>query len=275
MNDTELIFDNIKDNGEYLNPELIHSVYMPVHKDEGGAGRIFGYDYTLEDYHKLVKSILEHKPITITFPQPDLNVIRYYLELGVRRFMVSEWDDAYNKLKGDYPDVQIIRSIVGNSYNEEIDYRFDGVVLAYTYLTDLELLKKIRRDEIEVIVIPNHVCKASCKLIDKHSEFFFDEENREKVPEEFICPEGKNFFIPREVLYDILPYVDVVKLVERTKPSAFYENHLLYYTYGVPLNYVDFEENVQNQLVANNYFKSGLRNLDCRFNCEECEEKCY
>lgn len=272
IHETEQIFDMITPYNKYCDTNLIQCVYLPVHAEDGGSGRGFVYPYNKENYYNLIQRILKYKPIIITFPKGDPAVMEKYINMGVKRFMVSKWNDEYDNLKKKYPDLRIERSIVGNSNNEEIDCRFDGIVVPYKWLLNIEKIKEASK-KVDLTVLPNHTCRVGCQYLDIHPIAHTDKYlNTTNTP--FICPEGKSFFIPREILYNLLPYVKTIKLTDRQSTVSWYEAFINYYVYGEPFA-LDNVNLIQNGFVINNYAFSNMKSGMCEFKCDTCDKKCY
>ena len=269
---TEAVFDNIRDNSKYINFKLIQGVYAPVHAEDGGSARPFKYDYNQREYYDLIERLSRETRVVITFPYGDADTIRKYAELGARKFMVSEWREEYRPLQEE--GVEIVRSIVGNAYNTELDERFGSMVVPYRYMLNIDRLKELSK-KFKLTIIPDHFCKVNCRNLDAHCQHHIKKENRYTKNFNLPCPEGRSFFIPREVLVRLLPYVDTVKLVGRFGPPDFYENRLNYYVYGEPLDTGRDNRNYQPAKIANKYSFSNLVSLRCEFECHKCTAKCF
>jgi len=272
----EVLFDNITNNEQYLNPDYIQSVYMPVHGTDGLSGRVFLYKYDREEYFNLIKRILVHKPIVITYPKGDIDVIKKYCELGVRGFMVTKWDNEFYKLKSIYKGLKFHRSIVGNSYNEEIDERFDSIVVAYHKMLDEEYLREASK-KVNLVYLCNHHCNPACMNMDKH---LFKTDRR--IYGDFICPNDLNsYFIPRQVLMKVLPYINTIKLVDRSESAELYESCLNYYTGESDFD-IELVENTDvirlllRFILKDRMYKySRMAEGNCEFKCKTCDRKCF
>lgn len=282
VNNTEEVFDNITNfgNPDFIDSRLIQNVYMPVHTEDGTSGRPFWYNYSRDEYYQLIKRILSYKPVMLTYPHGFLPVIEKYAKLGVRNFMVSKWDNQYFNLKKAYKDLKIYRSIVMNSYNENVDERFDGIVIPYRKLLDLEWLKE-KSKTMALIAVLNHFCKPNCSNLDFHLENELKNYHNEHTLVKENCPDGVNAFIPRQVVLEINPYISTFKLVDRLEHCFYYEKYINYYTKGIMLDEGElgdehtakaFIENTRKHLA---YENSNLKELNCRFMCNECTKKCY
>lgn len=272
----EILFDNIIDNGQYLNPAYIQSVYMPVHGEDGESGRVFLYKYNKDEYYDLIKRILVYKPIVLTYPKGDVGVIKKYCELGVRGFMVSEWNDEFFKLKSIYKGLKFHRSIVGNSYNENIDERFDSIVVAYHKMLDVDYLREASK-KVDLVLLCNHHCNPACVNIDNH---LFKTDSR--IHGYFICPQDTNsYFVPRQALLRVLPYVKTLKLVDRCESAELYETCLNYYTGDSDFDVELIGDRDTIRLVLRFILKdrlypySRMAEGNCEFKCKTCDRKCF
>lgn len=273
INNTEEIFDNIKEDNDYIENSAVGYVYMPVYFEDGGSGRAFKYDYNKEQYYKLIEDISKYKKVIITYPVGDVHILKKYIELGVTEFMVSNWKEGYKELKEKY-GIKIHRSIVGNAYNyKEFDDRFDGIVLPYKYILNLNKIIALSK-RFELTVIPNHFCKVKCENLDNHCYFHMKKENRHSNNTPYNCPEGKNFFVTRDVLLKILPYVSKIKMIGRTLPSGVYEMYMNYYMFGEPIIPKE-KADLANCKTINLYNQSNMKEINCEFECETCDKKCY
>ena len=277
--DTEQIIANCSDTNSALSP-LIKEVYLPVHLDDGTSGRPFWYHYSREDYYALIKRLLEHKPIVITYPHGEPKIMRRYIALGVTKFMVSRWKPQYAALKKKYPPLRIYRSIVANAYSDSIDTRFDGMVVPYHKLLDVQWLQQASR-KTSLIGIINHNCKVTCTNLNNHPK---KETVNTKAVELtcFQCPTGRNFFLPRQVVRNILPYLSALKLVERLQYCFEYEKFIKYYI-GEELldegfmghDVVSHIKFYEGSIVHKLYSHSHLVSLNCQFKCAVCDKKCF
>lgn len=271
---TENIFIVIKEYGKY-----IQSVYLPPHMDDGLSGRPFLYNYNKQDYYKLIERILEYKPVVLTYPLGEINVIEKYARIGIKRFMVSNWSNDYYKLKERF-DIKIERSIVGNANNFVLDSRFDSIVLPYRLMLKKSEIIKISK-QTDLIIIPNHICYIDCKYIDEHP-LLSSEIDTECKGEDIknYCyvlnkkENYKNVFIPREVLCELLPYIKTIKLVERLSKPEVYLNYLRYYALNKELEILSFNDK-KNIKTIMKYKNSNLKGGECGFECVSCDKKCY
>jgi len=274
LRETNAVFDNIKEDGGFLDSKLVQSVYMPVYYTDGGSGRAFSYPYDMEGYYELIKEILKYKEIVITYPEGKEEVIEKYYKMGVKSFMVSKWKEEYKELKNKYSDLYICRSIVGNAYEyDNYDERFDAIVVPYKDMLDIEKIKEVSK-KVDLVVIANHFCKPNCKNLDNHCYYHMKSENLKSNNTPYVCPEGKDSFIPREVLYELLPYIKTVKMIGRTLDVIHYENYINYYVFGEPIMQRD-KYDYMNLTTINKYNFSNMKNMNCRFECDKCNKKCY
>lgn len=269
VEDTEDIFNALQ-SPKYK--DYIQSVYLPPHSKDGGSGRPFVYEYSQSEYYRLIRRILKLKDVIITYPYGDYKTLRKYIALGVRRFMVSKWSDDCDKLKKDFPDIHIERSIVGNSYNEEIDYRFDGVVLPYVLLMDIEKIKEISK-KIKVTVLVNHYCRVGCPYLDAHLQASIDV--RDRFDRTMICQQdSKAYFIPKKILDEIIPYVSTVKLIERMDSPAFYKAFMNHYITGEYLSGLPQYQIEQQNRMIKSFKNRNVGDVSCRFKCDSCLDPC-
>ena len=266
---TEQIFQILK-NSKYR--EVIQNVYVPPHPDDGGSGRVFKYPYDKAGYYRLLRLILKEVEVVMTFPQGIPEVIEKYARLGVKRFMVSNWNDAYTIIKQKYPGVIIERSIVGNSYNETIDYRFDGIVIPYKWLLDIEKIKEASKD-IKLIALVNHNCRVSCSSLDIHPQRHITQIFDEKF--DHSCPMGKTFFVPKPVVDELTKYVSTIKITDRLSPPEWYLDYLNYYAFDKPFEIGNNLIREEQQRTIDLFNSSNMKQMNCRFECQNCSKKCY
>jgi hypothetical protein len=169
---------------------------------------------------------------------------------------------------------------VGNAYNEEIDERFDAIIVPYKKLLDLEWLKEAS-GRTTLIAIVNHYCKVQCMNLDTHLEHELKNTRAIEITD-YKCPAGRSFFLPRQVILQLLPYISVLKIVDRMQYCFDYEKFIKYYTGQEMLN----QGNVGTDLISLRKFYHGaiihklyphskLVNCDCRFECAKCDRRCY
>lgn len=280
---TEEVFDNIKETpseSEFLDSKLIKTVYLPVHTEDGTSGRPFWYDYPREAYYDLIRKILVHKPVVVTCPGGDPDIIEKYIDLGVREFMVSQWDERYEDLKKKYGDLKLDRSIVKNAYNDTVDERFDTVIIPYKRLLDLKWIQEAS-EKVSLVAIINQYCRVRCQNLDNHLKKELQNTANEEL-KEFSCPKGRSFFIPRQAVLRMLPYVDTFKIVDRLLFPFDYEKYIKYYTGEEMLNeghmgtdLISLTNFYDCMIIHKLYPHSKLVDMDCRFECDSCRKKCY
>lgn len=255
----------------------IHSVYAPPHVGFLGSGRPFGYFDTdgkimsAEEYHDLLARIIEHVPITMTMPEYSVEAIRFYYNMGIKEFMISEWSDKANTLKQECDNIIFTRSIVGNACNMEVDEDFDNIVMPYKWMLDIDRVKSLKSD-VGLIALPNHFCAIDCPYLDSHPQDTVN--NPIKMTNEFLCPSGKSTFVPKEIIDMLLPFLNRIKLTDRMQQSGYFLNYLYYYTGSREL-----EERVLADKMAKEtielFESSSMANGNCKFECINCSLKCY
>lgn len=268
--DTEEIFIFLE-NAKYQ--KVFQNVYLPPHPDDGGSGRVFKYDYTKGDYYRLIKRLAKEIDIVMTYPAGDVKVMKKYMKLGINRYMVSSWNNEYDELKKNNPQLIIERSIVGNAHNEEVDYRFDGMVIPYEWLLDIERIKKESK-KIRLIALVNHNCRVTCPSLDLHPQRHLTQIYNEKF--DHVCPTTeKTYFVPRQVVEELVKYVDAIKITDRLSPPDWYINYIDYYLGDKKLdsnnNPVRIEQNKTDKM----FESSNMKTLTCRFECKTCKSRCY
>lgn len=276
--DTYDVFEVIVPESKFY--PYIKMVYAPVHISDGNSGRMFGNFMPKREYVLLLKKIMEYKPVYITYPFPDLEVMREYIDYGVMNWMVSKWDDYYFKLKAKYPDLKISRSIVGNAYNTEMDERFDQIVCPYHKTLDKEWLENNKK--YNLTIIPNQTCKPTCQNLDNHL-YWICKTNTVLHPQvpETRCPDfPRFFFLPQKNLEMIIDYIADIKVLDRALDCSYYKCFLDHY-----INGKDFPINVFNpqlrsiyrdcQKVINKWLESDLTTGNCKYECVTCNKKCY
>ncbi len=274
------VFRNIAGDSKYH--PYIKMVYAAVHPTDGSSGRAFGNNISKQDYVNLLKKIMHYKPVSISYPFPDYNIMKEYIEYGVMNWMVSRWDDYFYSLKSAYPDLRISRSIVGNAYNQDMESCFDTIVIPYHKLLDREWLGN--KDPTKVAIIPNQTCKPVCKNLDTHL-FWICHTGTVYHPEvtETHCPDFRRlFFIPRQNLEMIIDSVSDIKLLDRALDCSYYERFLDHYIYAdnFPVEEVRYNPQLYSifkdcMKVCENWSNSEMITGNCRFECLTCNKKCY
>lgn len=264
---------------EYDFKKYIKYVYAPVHIDDGGSGRSFGYPYNRDNYYDILNRLSEHVDISITFPRGGKDTMERYINLGVTNFMVTEWDNSYHDLKLKYPNVEIMRSIVGNSYNRDFDDDFDGYIIPNRDVLNWDVLSEVKSIKKSIAILPNLGCKVTCDRMDEHLNFHIENGSFDSEwPAGVGCPKDteKSFFIPRELVFKLLKdgFVDTVKLTDRGSPLDANIALALYFIYGeaYPSHKNYFRKDLK---VMNNWLFSNMVTLDCKFDCLNCDKKCY
>jgi len=278
--DTYDVFRNISRESKYY--PYIKMVYTSVHATDGGSGRAFGNDISKREYVSLLKKIMHYKPVYISYPFPDFNVMREYIDYGVMNWMVSNWDDYYHTLKLAYPDLRINRSIVGNAYNIHMDSRFDSIVIPYHKLLDRDWLGE--QDPHEVTIIPNQTCKPVCQNLDHHV-YWICKTNTVYHPEvvETHCPDfPRFFFMPRQNLEMIIDFIGDIKLLDRALDCYYYERFLDHYIYAdnFPVEEIRLNPQLHSifrdcQKVYERWASSEMITGNCQFDCSKCNRICY
>jgi hypothetical protein len=280
---TDEVFDNIRHddaNSPFLDARLVKTVYLPVYREDGTSGRPFWYDFPREQYYDLIKKIQGYKPVVVTCPNGSREVLEKYIDLGVMQFMISEWNDDLAQLKKKHKDLKIYRSIVKNAYNEKVDERFDAIIVPYKKLLHLDWLKEMSA-KVPLIAIINQYCRVRCPNLDNHLKKELQNTSNEAL-KEFSCPSGRSFFIPRQAVLKMLPYITTFKIVDRLLCPFDYEKYIKYYIGREMLN----EGNVGTDLISlTNFYDcmiihklyphSKLVNHDCQFKCDTCDRKCF
>jgi hypothetical protein len=257
--------------------KYIKSVYAPVHIDDGGSGRGFLYPYRKETYIDVLKEISSYVDLIITYPDGEPDIMEEYISYGANGFMVTNWKEEYQKIKNNY-EVSISRSVVGNAYNKNFDGGFDGYVVPDGGLLDYDLLEKIKKDDRNFSGMPNLLCKTTCPYLDEHVLYLKENGRFDYTWDKYhSCPSNtkKSFFIPRPVLVKLLRegYIDSVKLVGRNSYLEKNISVLLYYIFGEA--YPNIEKIYNHIVVNNNWMFSNMVSLNCKYDCLNCDRKCY
>ncbi|GEM_PF-7131264 len=278
--DTYDVFRNISADSKYY--PFIKMVYAAVHPSDGSSGRAFGTNISKSEYVALLKRIMAFKPVYISWPYPDMNVMREYIDYGVMNWMISRWDDRFISLKSAYPDLSISRSIVGNAYNQDMDGRFDAIVIAYHKLLDREWLGE--QQPSRVTIIPNQTCKPVCRNLDTHL-YWICNTGTVYHPDvvETHCPDyPRFFFIPRQNLEMIIDRINDIKLLDRALDCSYYERFMDHYIFDAPFPVEEIRFNPQLYsiykdctTVCEKWSDSELVTGNCKFDCLACEKTCY
>ena len=278
--DTYDVFRNISRESKYY--PYIKMVYTSVHATDGGSGRAFGNNISKQEYINILKKIMLYKPVYISYPFPDFDVMQEYIDYGVMNWMVSIWDDYFYTLKSAYPNLRISRSIVGNAYNQNMDSRFDSIVVPYHKLLDRDWLGE--QDSTKVTIIPNQTCKPVCHNLDNHL-YWICQTGIVCHPEvvETHCPDfPRLFFVPRQNLEMIIDSIGDIKLLDRALDCYYYERFLDHYIYGddFPVEEIRFNPQLYSifrecKKVCESWSNSEMVTGNCKFDCLECKKICY
>lgn len=161
--------------------ECVSSIYYPIWQEDGQSARSWT-DYSIKDWSQYRRIILECQnngyPVEILMQTlnriPD-NVFFKYLELGVRKFTITQDFNAY-RLKELAPDVFISASITKALSPEEIANNdlsmYDEVCLWFFFNFNFEAIKALPKN-IEYSICGNTGCMPFCRHCLNH--WFSDE----------------------------------------------------------------------------------------------------
>lgn len=280
MYETEDIF-KILNRPKYN--KVIQDVYAPVHIDDGRSLVKWRYEYNYSEYMNLLQRIIEIKPVRITYPFPDLNVMKRYIGIGVKDFIISEVDEDILSLAKDN-EVNLHRSIVNNYENVTIDKRFKSIIVPYTRMLDLSWIQHASC-EIDLIVIPNHYCRAKCSEHPTQALSRSERSDKQILTEdngiEMACfhvecimnYDDPSLFLPRQVVQKLNWHVSTFQLKDRGIKPYYYLDCIDYYAYC--------DDNALDRMhwkcrdKHNRFYDSQLFNGNCRFECDNCTIRCF
>lgn len=305
MSQTDSVFEVIQSvkYGKY-----IQSVYLPLYGFDGFSGRPFfkknnaqglttvpGYQKTKKEWVTLIKEIAQYKPVVLTVPfSRNIDLIKEYIDYGIKEIMVNYYWPGLDQLKSK---IKISRSILAHhDSGDPIDERFDAVVIPYRKTMDLQWLEENSK-KYELVAIINNYCVIDCPM-KKHKEDLMHNflkgippGNNEIMPFTPACLRyGKTIsaMLPREIVWRLRKYISRYKLVERASSPAAYINSLNYYIYNESFVFDNYnpEDLVREGLTAKkmamimkdkeDHFRgSNLETLNCKFQCAECQRKCF